>query len=229
MITPSDVQVIETIVRNILFDVQTSMPVKVESVDWAAKTVTCIPQIKRLVEDKEGNITTEDPITKLTNIPIGIQRTASQFISLPISAGCFGRVVFNADDTGQWRALGKVCSASNATRHSFNGGLFIPDYYPDASVLQDTLSGELTLGTSMGVQLRAKSSTIDITTSGSTSSTGGYVALANPVESFISNFISMMSGWTPQLQDGGTALKAQFTAIFTTFVNNMKSTNLRAD
>ena len=55
------------------------------------------------------------------------------------------------------------------------------------------------------------------------------VAMAAKVNALWNAFYTMFSTWSPAAQDGGAALKAQFTANFTPAPTSVASTNLRAD
>ena len=78
MITPELVDVIEKIIESKLLEVHTSLPCIVESVDTTTKTVSVVPQLELVLEDKDGNLNSEE-LPKLENVPIGIDKTNSGF------------------------------------------------------------------------------------------------------------------------------------------------------
>lgn len=227
MIKPELAEIIEKAIENRLIDVHTGLPCRVESVDLAAQTVEVVPQLKRPLENEAGEFTLE-VLPKLDNVPIAVWRTSTKFISLPIAPGDYGRIQFAESDWGQWRAQGVVTSPGDIGRFTLSSGIFVPDIFPTAQALTDVLTNDLVMGTTAQTQLRFRGATAEFTSGGAVSSTN-FVAMANLVENFIALFQTMMSTWVPVPQDGGAALQALYTSTFSSFVNNMKSKNLKAD
>lgn len=227
MITPELTEVIEKIIESKLLDVHTSLPCIVESVNSATKTVSVVPQIKRILEDKDGNLNSE-ALPKLENIPIAIQKTnAGFFIALPVTAGDYGRIIFNEMSIGQWRELGIACSSGDIGRFPLDSAVFSPDLVPTAQTLTDSVVTEIAIGKSMGTQIRSKASTVEITTAGAVAATG-FVATATKVEALWQALWTVFNTWVPVPQDGGAALKTAFLAAISPPFD-VKSTNLKAD
>jgi len=231
MISPEQVEVIESIIESKLIEINIGLPCIVENVDIVNKTVDVSLQIKRVIENTVGDMVTEK-LPKLDAIPIGISLTSEgYFFSLPIKTGCYGRVVFLDTDIGIWRELGRLCSPGDIGRFKLNGGVFKPDLNPKINSLLANTTDDLVLGKDNGTQLRCKTSTIEITTGGALAASD-FVAMSTAVKTMWNALKTACDVFVPPgTPDGGAALAiALSTAIATALETNIiASTNLKAD
>jgi phage baseplate assembly protein V len=93
-------------------------------------------------------------------------------------------------------------------------------------------AGEVAIYSQHGQKILLKTGgAVEITAPGGVSVGAGSdaVALAAKVDVLWATFYSMFSTWVPAPQDGGSALKAAFTAAFASPPASVASTNLKAD
>ena len=229
MITPELAQVIQEAIESALIDVHTALPGAVQSYDATTKTCEIELQTKRMLEKADGTYVSEElPI--LTNVPVAYQGSSDFVTAYTLSPGDTGWVMFSETSLDQWRTKGEVTSPSDIERHGLSGAIFLPTPLPIAKIISDVLTSGAFFGKVGGVQLRASGTTMEATTGGAVSSTGGFVALATLVDLLWSTLDTLFrTGWTPVPNDGGAALKAAYLLAFPTPPTTVASSNLKAD
>lgn len=222
--TPTLAEVLMQAVDSRLLDVHTALPGKVVTFYKATQTADIELQIKRMIEDADGELQPEDlPI--LQNVPIGFPRSTKFFVSFPLDAGDFVWVMFSEASIDQWRSKGKATQPGDARRHTLTGAMAIPCCYPKSEDLDDVHASALVVGQDGGQKVFVHDGgNVEVTDTAS-GAADDYVAMAGKVTSEIS----------AMLQEGvlaGGVGAANFTAAKTQWElpgTDIESSNLKAD
>jgi hypothetical protein len=199
--TPTQVEILRRIKSQILDELFVALPGKVESYDNVLQTVDVKPLLSKTIVDQYGQEeSTELPV--LPKVPVVFPRSDGQ----------------SSMDQNDFRT------------HDLPDAVAIPGFFPSTKSITDIISGDAVFGKQRGVQIRAKGDSVDVTSRGLPSSTGGFVSLAQKIDLIISKLDTVFrTAWTPVAQDGGAALKTAYLTAFTTPPSSTASTNLKAD
>jgi hypothetical protein len=229
--TPTQVEILRRIKSQILDELFVALPGKVESYDNVLQTVDVKPLLSKTIVDQYGQEeSTELPV--LPKVPVVFPRGGDFFISLPIEEGDNVLLVFcDRSIDNYWFSDGQSSMDQNDFRtHDLPDAVAIPGFFPSTKSITDIISGDAVFGKQRGVQIRAKGDSVDVTSRGLPSSTGGFVSLAQKIDLIISKLDTVFrTAWTPVAQDGGAALKTAYLTAFTTPPSSTASTNLKAD
>lgn len=228
--TPADAEVIEDAITSRLIDVHVSLPGIVQSYDAALQTATIELGVRRVLETDAGAQVTET-LPLLENVPVAFARTASFFVSFPLTSGDAGLVVFSEASIDQWRSKGAPSSPGDARRHSLTGGVFYPGLVPNAQALADPgIESDMAMGKVGDAQMRFRGSTVEVTSGGSDAAVD-FVAMAAKVQSTLEAMLDIFSGGVPVPNDGGAALQTKWAADAAVIkaALDLASTNLKAD
>lgn len=135
-ITPSDAEVIADAIDSALIDVHVALPGCVQSYDATTQTATIQLQVKRVLPTDDPNtlFATED-LPVLENVPVEFLRSKAFAVTMPLSAGDYGLVVFSEMSLDQWRSKGTNTSPGDIGRHTLTGGVFRPGLNPNKDKL----------------------------------------------------------------------------------------------
>jgi hypothetical protein len=231
VITPELTKVIRNAMDVTSTNLQVALPGCVQSVDPLTGCVDIELQLKNPLPSNENDGTyVNETYPVLMSVPVSQLRAGDFFVSLPITAGVKGVVVFCDLSIGDWLTLGKLTSAGDIRRHKLSGGVFYPGLYPFTEPLTLVLpANQMALGKDNGTQLRANGTTIDITTAGASAATD-FVAMSAKVDLLWTTLWTVFNSWIVTPQDGGAALKTAFLAAFPPpGPTSTKSSNLKAD
>jgi len=228
--TPTLPHAIAAAIESALIDVHTAMVCKVQTWDPDTQTADLVPQVQRPLEElATGNIVHEDlPI--LPNVPIAFPRSASFFVSFPLSAGDFVLVIFNEYSIDQWREKGRVTAPGDIGHLTLTGAIGIPvGPYPDSQALAGAPPTDMVVGHDGGAQVHIKpGGTVEVTSAGGETA-DDFVAQGGKVTSALDILKDLFDNWTPSAQDGGAALKTAWGLVTGSFDTDVASSNLKSD
>jgi hypothetical protein len=87
-----------------LADVRTAMAVRVQTYDFATRTVDVTPLVLEVTETDDGDITEALPV--IPSVPVAFPRAGGFFITFPIVPGDTGQIVICDRSIDQWRTRG---------------------------------------------------------------------------------------------------------------------------
>jgi hypothetical protein len=154
-ITPEQAEVIEEAIESKLLDVHTSLPGVVQSYNSTTQTADIELQIRRTLEDENGELTFED-LPVLQNVRVRFSRSSTYFVAFPLVPGDTGDVFFSEAPTGQWRAVSGVAYPDDVGRHTLSGAVFYPGNSKDSDPLTDSLTEGLKAGVIGGAHVLIK-------------------------------------------------------------------------
>ncbi len=155
IITPSLSELLKQVLDFRLQDVHVALPGSVQKVDMATQTVDVLPEIKRVLEDEDGN-TKEESMPILPNIPLVFPRAGGYFLTLPVAVGDKVLILFCEKDLDQWRAKGRETAPDDLRMHSTAGAVAIAGVYPTMSPILTTNSTDMILGKDAGSKIYIK-------------------------------------------------------------------------
>ena len=227
-ITPELAEVISEALESRLIDVHVALPGSVQAYDSSTQTADIELQVKRMLPDGEGGYSSES-LPVLKNIPVAFPRGADFFVSFPLPAGSTGLVVFSESSLDQWRSVGAEVSPGDIGRHTLTGGVFMPGLVPNAEAITDPGIGtDAAFGKVSGPQVRARASTVEVTTGGAASASD-FVAMSAKVDALWTAFISTCDATSAPDPAAAFAAAVSTAVKATTYYQNTASTNLKAD
>ncbi len=194
---PDDVEILRAAIKARLADVRTSIPAMIETYDHATQTASVLLAVK--LPKADG---TPEELKPIADVPVCWPRGGGYFVTMPLAAGDAGLLVFCEADFTTWRETGEVSEPPQERRHGLYC-YFIPGGCKDGAELVDAEADALVIGKQGGNVIKISGTDIQIG-----ASAANFVALANKVDANFQAIVTMFSGWTPVVQDGGAALKA---------------------
>jgi len=194
----------ENVVRAVLdariADVHTALPAKVISYDATNQVADVQPLVKDVYEDAAGVLRTRSYPT-IPSVPVAFLRGGGYFVSLPLSEGDTGMLIFCELPIDRWRSTGQESHPVNARRHGVGNAVFYPGVSPRAKALAEAgVDDHLVLGKEGGCQVHVTAALVNI----AEESAADFVALAAKVATELT-----------RIQTDLTALKSAVTAGFT--------------
>jgi len=112
----------------------TAMPAKVLSFNPLLQTVNVQPQIKRALQDANGDAEFEE-LPTIDEVPVMFPRGGGFVHTFPLQAGDFVWLIFSETAIGEWRTTGQVSEPQDTRRHSMGYPVAYPGVYPDVQPL----------------------------------------------------------------------------------------------
>lgn len=220
-------ELVKKAIAGAMQDVHVALPGTVQRWDATANLADVQVAVKHPLFDDDNGRTFED-MGVLLGVPVMWPRAGGFILTMPLTAGDSGLLIFNSTAIGEWRSSGQTSSPTDASRHSVGWPVFVPGLFPD---LSPPAVGDLTprgAGVVLGkdganAQLRIDGTHVDVG-AGATD----FVALASLVKALFDQLHSDFSGWTVVPNDGGAALKAKLSAGFLTLSTAVAATIARA-
>lgn len=128
-----------------LVDLHTAMPGRVESYDATTQTADIQPQLKRVVRKADGTRVAED-LPVIPSVPVQWPRAGGFFLTMPLTAGDFGMLIFSEYSLDRWRSQGEQVDPADTRRHGLSGAVFAPGIHPTDQPLADASATRLVLG-----------------------------------------------------------------------------------
>lgn len=180
MRTVETIDLIQTALENERADIFTASIGEVISYDAVKRRAQIRLMIKRPTVTEDGTPGHEEyPI--LPSCPV-LQLLAGPWrLSVPISPGVTGLVVFLSQDPAKWRAGGGVSEPGSHRRHALGFGVFVPGLLPDDQAIPQTSDSAMVLD---GTMIKLGADAVD------------FVALASKVENELQNIETALSTHT---------------------------------
>lgn len=163
-----------------------SLPGRVVAYDSAKQQAS----VDLLIRDIEP----ERPFPRLPAIPVLALRGGGLYITLPITTGDTGLVIFTSLDISGWLQSGQESPPVDPRRNSITSAVFLPGLSSTSQAL--SVDG-------------------DHVALGRVGSATDFVALAAKVDAFIGTLDTLFrTGWIVAPTDGGLALKTAYVGVF---------------
>lgn len=124
--TPTLSEVILSAIEQVIGNVHTAMPGRIESYDQATQLAKVKPLFKRKYAAEDGAV--ELPI--ISNVPVIFPRSANAFVRLPVAAGDFVQLLFNERSLDRWLDAGKESDPLDPSKFDLNGAVAVLGLYP---------------------------------------------------------------------------------------------------
>jgi hypothetical protein len=159
-------EIIRKATNGALADVHVALPAKVLSYSATTNLADVDVQVQHSVWDDDNRRTYEDPGT-LPGVPVMWPRAGGFLLTLPLTAGDTGLLVFNSDAIGEWRSTNQKSKPADSSRLSVGWPVFIPGLFADMNPFAAGDVPYRTAGVVLGkdggsTQIQINSSTIDV-------------------------------------------------------------------
>lgn len=231
--SPELIEVLRTALDQASGELFVALPGKVVSYSPSKQTADIKPLLKKGLVFDDGSEEAE-ALPILPEVPVVFPRGGGYFLSFPLEIGDNVLLVFcdrSIDSYSQSSGAVDIDPVDLRT-HDIADAVAIPGFFPSPRTLRDQIGRSAAFGKEAGTQVRARGSTVEITTGGADAATGGFVALANLVFQMWSVMDAVIrTKWVVVPKDGGAALKAAWIEAFPTppTLVDFASTNLKAD
>jgi hypothetical protein len=211
--------------------------------------------VQHAVEQPDGS-TAYEALPILPAVPWGIPRAGDWFVALPVAVGDPVLVLMFDASHEHWRAGdGAPQYPGDLSRFNHGSCVAVPaNYYPASRALRHTVApgtggvGQpiaMVIGhdADSGLRLVLRTDGVFVVSQGDTvvfqinadgtnnlgaASGAAFVALASLVTAQLNALKAAIVGWTPVPNDGGAALKAALTTLFSTWPGNVAATKAKA-
>lgn len=227
--TPDLIDVLDLFGENLLTNLHTALPGRVERYDPATQRADVQPLIRRRVP-KAGTDRREwvyEDLPLIPSVRVIHPRGGGAFVHLPIAPGDFVLLVFCETGIGHWEAgNGDMSDAGDERRHHLAHAVAIPGFYPAAKNIpsEDANRRELVIGFEGGATVRVRGAaaasphTIVLETSEQVvlggEAAAQFMARADRADAELARIRNVLTSWAPAPGDGGAALKTAATAAF---------------
>lgn len=123
--TPTLERLIKAAIENRLLDVYTALPGRVEAYTASLQKADIQPLIQRETVDAEIV-----DLPKLVDVPVKWPRTSTAIISLPLTVGDTGTIIFHGRSIDNWLISGGLVNPDDIRKHDLSDAEFIPGMYP---------------------------------------------------------------------------------------------------
>ena len=156
--------------RGFISDVWTALPGIVQSYDAAKRTVTVQPAIQAQVQNNVTGEWSSVNLPVLPDVPVLFAGGGGFLITVPISAGDEGLVVFASRCIDAWWQQGGVQPQAENRMHDLSDGFFLPSPMSQPQEIPDV--------SSTSVQIRSKDGAkfMEFTAAGDLRCTGNIIA-----------------------------------------------------
>lgn len=220
----TDAELIRAFIEEAKIDLHTAMPCKVMSYDVGSQTVSVSPALYRAVPDGDGNYLTE-PLPQLDDVPVGFMAGGGFAISLPVSAGDYGLLIFCERNIGSWRGTGNQGDPGDLGMHTLDGAVFLPCVRPDNAALSSADASNMVLGsdTNGNGRIVIKPGEIDLG-----AAVNSFIARADKVISHLTAINNLLANCTPAgVETGLAAIKVLAQGLQTAGFADVATTNAK--
>lgn len=157
---------LETVLREIIdaraAEIHTALPARVISYDAAKQVADLQPMVKDLYHSEDGALITRSFPT-LPSVPVAFLRGSGYFLTVPLTAGDTGMLVFSELPIDRWRSTGQESHPVNARRHGVGNAVFYPGLCPRAKALTEPgVSDHMVLGKEGGCQIHVQQNEVNL-------------------------------------------------------------------
>jgi hypothetical protein len=158
------------------------MPATVVTYTAATQVAKVKPLLKRAVVGEDGT-TIQEELPEIPQVPVMFPRGGGYFLTFPLVPGDMVMLIFmDKSIDGFMLSAGNIAQDQIDLRmHHLTDAVAIPGFYPLTKPIQALVQTDAVFGAENNAQVRAKGSTVDVTTAGAIAAVGGFVALANLV------------------------------------------------
>jgi len=226
--SPELAEVIKAAVADGLEGVYVALPGKVEKYDAATQKADVKPLLKRNVVARDGSETVE-ALPVIPDVPICFPRGGGFFLSFPLQKGDNVLLIFcdRSIDNYAYSTGAVDVDPVDLRSHDLTDAVAFPGFYPFTKPIKSLVGSGAAFGDETGAQVRAKGTTIEITSNGLPASIGGFVALANLV---LAELTSIATALTTHVHAGVTVGVGSTGVAAPVYIPGaVASSNLKAD
>jgi len=230
--TPELIEVLRIAIEQELSELFVALPGRVEKYNPATQTADVLPLLKRPFVNEDGS-EGADALQTIAGVPVWFPRGGGYFMSMPVTKGDHVLLVF-CDSALDNYIVGDgttVADPKILRNHDISDCVAIPGFGTLSRVIKDVIASGAAFGKEAGPQVRATDAAIEITSGGLPAAIGGFVAMAQKVDSMWTALTVFLDGFVPTPGDGGAALKTAMSAAIKLFpaYQASASTNLKAN
>lgn len=232
-VIPSELDIQVATLRNEMSDLHTCMPAEIVAVREGKdkrQFVDVLPHLQRAVINEDGE-PVDEALPVIQMVPVGYPQGGGFFVSMPLRVGDIVLVVFAERSLDSWIESGAPSKQTpikpgDLSMHSLEGAIALPcGPAPRSALLTGVDAADLVVATSSGTVLQRWKADGQVWLAEG----ADFVALAGKVDDFIATIDGVFrSDWTPVAQDGGAALKAAYSAAFSTAPPSVAATKTKA-
>jgi hypothetical protein len=188
------------------------LPGRVDSYNPVTQKASIKPLLKRAFIDNAGNEGL-DELPVLPDVPVIFPRGGGYYLSMPIEKNDNVLLLFCDRSIDTYMVSTGVVDLDpvDLREHDLSDAVAIPGFFPTPKVIKDVIATDAVFGKEQGAQIRAKGSTVEVTTAGAPTSTA-FVANATKVTVELGKIATAITGLGGSYTPGSVA-----------------STNLKAD
>jgi hypothetical protein len=205
-------ELLEGVIARIFAQLFVSRPAKVERYDEKLQQVDVRPMLRESYVNADGEQVVEPPAL-VQNVPLVWPGASGGFLSFGFGVGDIVALVYFDRSSDRWKSLGEEVDPVDVRRHHPSDAWAIPGLHAFNAPLVGVSANDTVLSVKQGAMLLLGSS-----------NPTDFVALASKVNQQFNLLKSAMAGWTPVPSDGGAALKAALTTLFSSWPSDVGST-----
>lgn len=123
--TPDLYAVMKRAIEHSIADLHVSLPASVESYDSINQKASVHPLLKK--EYADGEIAS---MPVIVNVPVMFPSSNNAILSMPISKGDTGLIIFSERSLDTWLSIGGEVEPKDPRTHDLSDAIFIPGLYP---------------------------------------------------------------------------------------------------
>lgn len=233
-VIPSTLDVHEASIRTMLSDLHTCMPGEVVAVRAgdadARQFVDVLPMLQRAVVNADGE-PLDEPLPVVPMVPVGYVQGGGFFMSVPLRVGDVVLLVFAERSLDTWIEVAKPGSRTpvvpgDVSTHSLQGAIALPlGPAPRSRLLAGVDASDMVIGTADGKVLARFGADGSVSFA---EGAGGYIALSNKVDAFITKIDTVLRSWIVTPSDGGAALQVAYKTAFPNPPTSVAATKTKA-
>lgn len=125
-------ELVKKAINGALQDVHVALPGQVSAWNAATNLADVQVMVQHPVWDDDNGRTYED-LGTLVGVPVMWPRAGGYVLTMPLSAGDTGLLVFTSTPIGEWRTSNQSSQPADASRHSIGWPVFVPGLFADTA------------------------------------------------------------------------------------------------
>lgn len=166
---PSLAEVIRMGIDQILANIHTALPGRIESYDQS----TGLAKVKPLLKRKYATDSAATELPVISGVPVVFPRTANAWVRIPVAAGDTVLLVFAERSIDLWLEKGGTVDPEKPERFSLNDAIAIPGLFPS----QEAISPN---GAATSLEVACGSAYMEITSTGQVKINASKVTVTSP-------------------------------------------------
>lgn len=197
--------------ESISHGVRVALPARVEAYDASKQKVAAQPLVRDYFEADSGALVTER-LPVVSDVPVAFPSGGGCFLTLPITAGDMGLLVFADRSLDRWlNGIGSEVDPGDPRMHDLSDAIFLPGVYPFGAPRAGVSGAHVVMHLSGGAQLHLGQASPPYA-----------VALAESVEDALSDLKSAMSSAANY-----DALKTALTTVMSAWPGSLGSASVK--